>query len=140
MMSLGAVALLAACATAVPPPPPAQPAEHPTFTQEGTASWYGPYHQGHLTANGETFDMEAMTAAHRTLPFNAIVRVTNLSNGKMTRVRINDRGPYAARRILDLSAHAARELGVIEKGTARVRIEEFPSDQGLNLEAAAPGS
>jgi rare lipoprotein A len=140
-MSLGAVALLAACATPAPPPPPPAPVvEQPVFTQEGIASWYGPYHQGKTTANGETFDMEAMTAAHRTLPFNVIVRVTNLTNGKVTKVRVNDRGPYVRPRIIDLSAHAARALDMMEHGTARVKIEEYPSDQGLDLEAAAPGS
>lgn len=134
---LGMAAMLAACATPAPPPPPA--AEQPVFHQQGVASWYGTFHQGHVTADGETFNMEAMTAAHRTLKFGTIVRVTNLANGRTVKVRINDRGPYVGKRIIDLSAHAARELGMAEKGTARVRIEEFESDQGTS-EAAEPGS
>ena len=143
ILILGLVATLAACATPTPPPPPSpapQPVvEQPTFHQEGVASWYGSFHQGHLTANGEIFDMESMTAAHRTLRFGTIVRVTNLSNGKTIKVRINDRGPYVGARVIDLSAHAGRDLGIADKGTARVKIEAFPSDQGMQ-DFAPPGS
>jgi rare lipoprotein A len=124
---------LAACAVHPPPPPPSPPPvaapERPTFSEEGLASWYGADHDGHVTANGETFDMQAMTAAHRTLAFNTIVRVTNLANGRMVKVRINDRGPYAKGRVIDLSAKAARALGIADGGTVRVRIERFASDQ-----------
>ena len=124
---------LAACAVHPPPPPPKPPPvaapEQPTFSEEGLASWYGADHDGHVTASGEIFDMQAMTAAHRSLSFNTIVRVTNLKNGRMVKVRINDRGPYAKGRIIDLSAKAARGLGIADGGTVRVRIERFASDQ-----------
>lgn len=128
-----ASALLAACASQ--PPPPRQPAtvsapgEQPSFTQEGVASWYGDNHHGKTTANGEAFDMHAMTAAHRSLPFGTVVRVTHLTSKRSVKVRINDRGPYANGRIIDLSAQAARQLGITDHGVARVRIEQFPSDQ-----------
>ncbi len=82
-----------------------------------------------MTANGETYDMEALTAAHRSLTFDTVVRVTNLDNGRVVKVRINDRGPHAAGRIIDLSARAARELGISDGGTAHVKIERFASDQ-----------
>jgi len=87
------------------------------------ASWYGPGHNGAVTASGERFDMNAMTAAHRTLAFGTIVLVTNLENSRSVRVRINDRGPHVANRILDLSAAAARSLGITQQGVARVRLE-----------------
>ncbi|HVG01822.1 MAG TPA: septal ring lytic transglycosylase RlpA family protein [Nitrospira sp.] len=89
----------------------------------GVASWYGKEFHGKLAANGELFDMTAYTAAHRKLPLGTIVRVVNLANGKSTRVRINDRGPYVVGRMLDLSHAAARELGMVESGTAAVYIE-----------------
>ncbi|MBO6794677.1 MAG: septal ring lytic transglycosylase RlpA family protein [Balneolaceae bacterium] len=90
--------------------------------ETGVASWYGPNFHGKLTANGEVYDMDGMTAAHRTLPFNSEVVVENLDNGRTTRVRINDRGPFAKNRIIDLSRAAATEIGMIGPGTARVRI------------------
>lgn len=90
--------------------------------ETGVASWYGPNFHGKLTANGETYDMDGMTAAHRTLPFNSEVVVENLDNGKTTRVRINDRGPFAKDRIIDLSRAAATEIDMIGPGTARVRL------------------
>lgn len=90
--------------------------------ETGVASWYGPNFHGKLTANGETYDMDGMTAAHRTLPFDTEVVVENLDNGTTTRVRINDRGPFAKDRIIDLSRAAAREIGMIGPGTARVRL------------------
>lgn len=88
----------------------------------GEASWYGKAHQGQRTASGENFDMHALTAAHRTLPFGTIVRVTDLGNGRSVNVRINDRGPVRADRIIDLSYEAARKLGFVARGTARVKI------------------
>jgi rare lipoprotein A len=95
----------------------------PGWKEEGVASWYGnPYH-GRAAANGEIYDMEKMTAAHRTLPFGAMVEVTNLKNGKKTEVRITDRGPFFEGRIIDLSKAAAREIELIGPGTAPVRIE-----------------
>jgi len=90
--------------------------------ETGIASWYGhPYH-GRRAANGEVYDMEKLTAAHRTLPFGTRLLVTNLSNGKRVEVRVNDRGPFAGGRILDLSRAAARQIELIGPGTARVRI------------------
>lgn len=90
---------------------------------EGLASWYGGKFHGRLTANGETFDTYQMTAAHRTLPFGTIVRVTNLSNGKSVVVRINDRGPFVAERVIDLSRAAADSLEMTGAGIAPVRLE-----------------
>jgi rare lipoprotein A len=90
---------------------------------EGLASWYGADFNGRLTASGEVYDMYAMTAAHKTLPLGTVVRVRNLENGKKTKVRINDRGPYVEGRVIDLSRKAARALGMRDNGTARVKIE-----------------
>ncbi|MFQ5889680.1 MAG: septal ring lytic transglycosylase RlpA family protein [Gemmatimonadota bacterium] len=92
------------------------------WEETGKASWYGPGFDGKRTASGEVYDMEAMTAAHRTLPFDTRVRVTNLDTGRSTEVRINDRGPFARGRIIDLSRAAAREIGMLGAGSARVRI------------------
>lgn len=93
------------------------------FTQTGNASWYGLKFHGHLTSNGETYDMYDMTAAHKTLPIPTYVRVTNLDNGLSTVVRVNDRGPFHNGRIIDLSYAAATKLDYSDKGTARVKIE-----------------
>jgi rare lipoprotein A len=103
---------------------PAAPAAPPIgWTERGIASWYGhPYH-GRRAANGEIYDMEALTAAHRTLPFGAVVRVWNLDSGKQVTVRINDRGPFVEGRIIDLSRAAARAVQMIGPGTARVNIQ-----------------
>lgn len=90
--------------------------------EKGRASWYGPKFHGRLTANGEKFDMNLMTAAHRTLPFNTIVLVENMDTGKSVLVRINDRGPFAKNRIIDLSKKAAKKIGMIRPGTANVRL------------------
>lgn len=90
---------------------------------EGLASWYGPGFHGRRTASGEVFDMYDYTAAHSFLPFNTKVRVTNLSNHRSVVVRINDRGPHTKHRIIDLSYQAAKKIGLLEMGTARVRIE-----------------
>lgn len=92
-------------------------------TASGIASWYGPDFHGKKTSNGETYNMNAMTAAHKTLPMNTMVRVTNLGNGAQTTVRINDRGPFVAGRIIDLSKAAATSIGMIGTGTARVKLE-----------------
>jgi len=112
-----------------PPPPPAPagtaptPAPIPESAETGLASWYGhPYH-GRASASGEIYDMEQMTAAHRTLPFGTMVRVHDLDNDKSVDVRINDRGPFVDGRIIDLSHAAARAVGMIGPGTARVRLE-----------------
>jgi rare lipoprotein A len=98
------------------------PREQPDYDETGIASWYGPTFYGHRTANGEMYDGTLMTAAHRTLPMPVNVRVTNLDNGKSVVVRVNDRGPYAKGRIIDLSEAAARALDVIRTGTAKVRV------------------
>ena len=90
---------------------------------KGNASWYGPAFHGKLTSNGETYNMYDMTAAHKTLPMNTIVKVTNLKNGRSAVVRVNDRGPFIATRIIDLSKTAASKINMIGTGTAPVRIE-----------------
>lgn len=95
-------------------------------TYYGAASWYGPKFQGRPTANGERFDMEGLTAAHPTLPFDTMVRVTNPNNGKSVVVRINDRGPFAGKRIIDLSKRAARDIGLMQRGIGPVRLEVLP--------------
>jgi rare lipoprotein A len=87
--------------------------EHSTLILSGLASYYGKEFHGKKTASGEPFDMEALTAAHRTLPFNTTVKVTNTRNGKSVRVRINDRGPFIAGRIIDLSYAAAKTIGLL---------------------------
>jgi rare lipoprotein A len=99
------------------------PAEDPNYRSEGIASWYGPDFHGKPTANGETFDMNGISAAHPTLPMPSYLRVTNIANGRSIIVRINDRGPYAKERVTDLSVGAAKALGYYEQGLARVRIE-----------------
>jgi len=96
--------------------------------QEGIASWYGGKFHGRTTANGEIFDTNKFTAAHKTLPFGTMIRVTNLENGSTTTVRINDRGPFIPGRIIDLSRAAAMEIGMTGSGIARVRIEELDSN------------
>ena len=90
---------------------------------KGVSSYYGPKFHGKLTANGEIFDMYGVTAAHKDFPFNTVVRVTNENNGKSHIIRINDRGPYIAGRILDCSFGAAKKLGFVGEGTAPVKIE-----------------
>ena len=105
-----------------PAAPPAVPGIVVGAAEEGIASWYGhPYH-GRATTSGEIYDMEKMTAAHRTLPFGARVRVENLSNGREVEVRINDRGPFIEGRVIDLSRAAAQQIQMIGPGTARVRL------------------
>lgn len=106
------------------------------FTQTGRASWYGRQFHGRLTASGERYDMNLMTAAHKTLPIPSYARVTNLSNGKSVVVRINDRGPFHGSRVIDVSKAAAQSLGFINSGTANVRIEQIVPEQ--QQQAAAP--
>jgi rare lipoprotein A len=149
--AFAAAALLAACSSATAPPPKTQPEDHtvtvppnagvykvgqpyqvdnvwyypreqPDYDETGIASWYGPTFYGHHTANGEMYNGDALTAAHKTLPLPVNVRVTNLDNGKSLIVRVNDRGPYARGRIIDLSKRAAELLDVVQTGTARVRV------------------
>ena len=107
-------------AAAAPTPAPAAPpsaVERLKEIQRGIASWYGQRFHGRKTASGEVYDMEALTAAHPTLPFGTVVRVESLVNGKTVDVRINDRGPHIRQRIIDLSRGAARALGLIDAGT-----------------------
>lgn len=92
------------------------------YRKQGVASWYGPGFHGNKTSNGETYNMHAMTAAHKTLPMNTTLLVRNLENGKKVVVRINDRGPFVRGRIIDLSRRAAEVLGILGKGTARVEL------------------
>ncbi len=101
----------------------------PRGTETGIASWYGPDFNGKLTASGEVYDMNALTAAHRTLPLGTIVDVENLENGRRVRLTINDRGPFVRGRIIDLSYRGARELGIVDKGTARVRVRPVGRDE-----------
>lgn len=120
-------------------PPPQRPAGHPKpykvfgkwyqplpdsrgFRQRGIASWYGKDFNGKKTSNGETYNMHAMTAAHKTLPLGTFVRVHNLENNRRVEVRVNDRGPFVRGRIIDLSYAAASELGIVGPGTAQVEV------------------
>lgn len=114
--------------TTAPSTPPRHPKTPPApapvgYTQEGSASWYGKPFDGRRASNGEIYDMYKLTAAHRTLPFETMVRVTNLSNGKSTVVRITDRGPFVEGRIIDLSLAAAREIESVGPGVVPVRLE-----------------
>ena len=106
------------------------------YVEQGVASWYGPDFHGGRTATGETYDMNAMTGAHPTLPLPAWVRVTNLDNGRSVVVRLNDRGPFAKGRIIDLSRAAAEQLDMIRAGTARVEVRSLTGTDALT--AAAP--
>lgn len=92
-------------------------------TTYGAASWYGLKFHGKPTASGEPFDSDDLTAAHPTLPFGTQVRVTNEANGKSVVVRINDRGPFAGKRIIDVSKKAAKRIGILERGVGRVKLE-----------------
>jgi rare lipoprotein A len=94
-----------------------------TYVQEGVASWYGAEFEGKPTASGEPFSTQSLTAAHPSLPFGTMVRITNMQNGKQTMVRINDRGPFVPNRIIDVSRIAAEQLDMLSTGTAPVRIE-----------------
>lgn len=128
LLLLAVVAPLAACASrGTPPakvPSQAPPAPAPGWTEEGVASWYGGQDgfEGKPTASGEIYDSSLLTAAHRELPLGTVVDVTHLANDRTVRVRINDRGPFIAGRIIDLSRAAAREIGLIGPGTGSVRV------------------
>ncbi|MRJ02978.1 MAG: septal ring lytic transglycosylase RlpA family protein [Epsilonproteobacteria bacterium] len=99
---------------------------------QGVASWYGSDFHGKLTSSGEPFNMHDFTAAHKTLPMNTMVKVTNLKNGRSVIVRINDRGPFVKDRIIDLSYAAAKKIGIIETGTAPVELEILGFDSTIN--------
>jgi rare lipoprotein A len=111
--------VLASCAS--PGPRPLETVDR-GWTEKGIASWYGKKFHGRRTANGEVYDMYGMTAAHKRLPFDTLVEVNNLDNGRSVRVRINDRGPFVRGRIIDLTYTAAEKIGMVGPGTARVRI------------------
>lgn len=104
------------------------PKEDYSYSEEGTASWYGEDFHAKKTANGEDYDMNTLTAAHRTLPLPSIVKVTNLDNGRSLVLRVNDRGPYAKNRIIDISKRGAQLLGFQAQGTAKVRVEVMPKE------------
>ena len=115
------------------------PTEEFNHVETGVASWYGPGFHGKSTANGETYDQTDHTAAHRTLQMPSVVRVTNLDNGRSTVVRVNDRGPYARGRIIDVSRAAAEELDMTHSGTAKVRIEQLTMESQSMKEIALNG-
>jgi peptidoglycan lytic transglycosylase len=135
MLSLLVLLVATGCATTRPsaaldpPDPPDPPAHghaqhgHGHHAQTGYASYYARAHDGLRTASGERYDMDELTAAHRTLPFGTRVRVTNLGNGRHVVVRINDRGPFRKGRVIDVSYAAARKLGLVHSGVAKVRVE-----------------
>ena len=138
IVALLACGALAACASTPEPPPQTvsgtmkpytirgktyTPRHDPGYDEVGLASWYGGKHHGRMTADGEIFDMNAPSAAHKTLPLPSIVEVKNLENGRKIKVRVNDRGPFADGRIIDLSKEAARQLGMLEQGLAKVRVK-----------------
>jgi rare lipoprotein A len=115
------------------------PTEEFRHAETGVASWYGPGFHGKNTANGETYDQHDRTAAHRTLQMPSVLRVTNLENGQSTVVRVNDRGPFARSRILDVSQVAAEELGMTRNGTARVRIDQLEAESRSVKQIAISG-
>ncbi|MGH8603032.1 MAG: septal ring lytic transglycosylase RlpA family protein [Gammaproteobacteria bacterium] len=116
-------AVLQACSTESVSQPKVQKEKEPAFEQTGKASWYGPGFHGEQTANGEIFNQNELSAAHRSLPLGTEVEVTNVKTGKSVELEINDRGPYVKDRVIDLSRAAAIDLGIKEKGLATVKIE-----------------
>ena len=126
-LGLVVCALTAACASSRATRPHAAPPE-PGTRIVGLASWYGQRHQGHATASGETYDVNKLTAAHRTMPFGTRLRVTNVENGRSVVVRVNDRGPWKENRVLDVSLAAARALGMVGDGVTRVEIVVLGAD------------
>jgi rare lipoprotein A len=115
------------------------PQENFEYTEVGIASWYGPGFHGKQTANGERYDQNELTAAHRTLQMPSLVRVTNLDNGRSVVLRVNDRGPYSKGRIIDVSSRAADLLAFKGKGTAKVRVETLPAESRRIAEDARAG-
>jgi len=121
--------------TATPQPPATEPAPNsdeaivasrqPIYSEEGMASWYGPNYHAHRGANGQVYDQNGISAAHRTLPMGSLIKVTNLQTGQTAIMRITDRGPFVPDRVIDLSVTAAKEVGVWRPGTARVRIDVY---------------
>lgn len=120
-------------AMATPPPAPAGVIpDRAIYTQTGMASWYGPPYNRRRGANGEIFDQDAITAAHRTLPMGSLIRVTNLSTGQTATMRVTDRGPFVPDRVLDLSVGAAKTIGVWRPGTAQVRIDVLEAPKPID--------
>ncbi len=115
------------------------PAVNYDYDETGVASWYGPGFVGHSTASGESYDQNALTAAHKTLPLPTLVRVTNLENGRQIQLRINDRGPFVNNRIIDLSRRAAQLLGMEQQGTAKVRVQVMAEESRALALAAGAG-
>ncbi|MGB5881732.1 MAG: septal ring lytic transglycosylase RlpA family protein [Thermoanaerobaculia bacterium] len=134
--TLGLLVLLQGLACRSPSVPPPQTVKK-GYTERGLASWYGPGFDGRRTANGEVYDMHAMTAAHKTLPFGTVVEVRNRDNGRTARVRINDRGPFVKGRIIDLSKKGAKKIDMIGTGTARVEIRVVATSSSAPRYAAA---
>jgi len=137
------LSIAVSCASrSMPPPPelptPETPLEPVPHTEYGLASWYGRERQGRRTASGEPYDSAQLTAAHRTAPFQTYALVTHLANGRTVSVRINDRGPSATTRIIDLSHAAARALDMVRAGVARVRID-WLSQKDLSHATDGPG-
>ncbi len=116
-----------------------RPAEDWSYAETGQASWYGPGFHGNNTANGEPYNQNLPSAAHRTLPMPSMVRVTNLGNGRTTVVRVNDRGPFASGRIIDLSKAAAEQLDMIQAGVAQVRVEILERESRIVKDVALNG-
>lgn len=123
--------LLFSCGPARRPPLPPS-AKGPTYQEVGYASWYGKEFDGRPTSSGEIYDMHAFTAAHRTLPLGTVAEVTHLGNGRSVRVRINDRGPFVANRIVDLSYGAAKEIDLADQGVAKVRLVAWTKKADLS--------
>lgn len=125
--SVGAVLLAAALVAPVAPGTAHETGAHGAGVVvksiSGAASWYGPKFHGRLTASGEPFDMHQLTAAHRTLPFGTRVRVTHVANDRSVVVRINDRGPFHGKRVIDLSRKAAEVIGLVQRGVGKVKVE-----------------
>ncbi len=115
------------------------PAEDYAYVETGIASWYGAEFNGRRTANGEAFDMNRVSAAHRTLPLPSMVKVTNMENGRSLAIRVNDRGPFTRGRIIDVSRRAAELLGFRNAGTARVRVEILATESKQLKQAALQG-
>ncbi len=144
LAALLASLLLTACAgrrtKKVKLPPPINP--RVGWSQVGLASWYGPPYHGRQAANGEIYDMNKLTAAHKRLPFDTWLRVKNLATGKTTEVRITDRGPFVGNRIIDLSKAAAAEIDMLGSGVAKVRLTMIrpPARRGSNASSAKPPS
>jgi len=148
LLALAGLTLAACATTRVPSPGPRAdgrgtmkpyevggvwytPRAEPGYDRQGLASWYGQQFHHRMTADGEAFDMDVASAAHKTLPLPCIVEVTNLDNGRRIRVRVNDRGPFVGGRIIDMSRQGAKDLGFYDRGTARVRVRYIGPAPGL---------